>query len=162
MRMNLVLAGGVSIIGALLLWWGIPEAVTSPSNVRLPILAPTFWPIILAWGLIGIGVMVGIKAVLAPELPEPVESAAAPAVPGSGAVRVVALALLMIVYYLCLAPLGMVLSSTLTGIALTFLVRSSHKVASVFTAVLLPLSIYLFFRHVAGVPIPLGLLEGLI
>ena len=51
------LGAGVAIFGAFLLVYAIPGFVSSPSNVRVVFLSPTFWPVIIAWLVIALGAL---------------------------------------------------------------------------------------------------------
>jgi len=132
---------------------GIPNWVSSPSNVQNIVLAPTFWPYVLAaiTGLVGLGLMAASRSAgleIDPEHDHP---------GGDGAwFRLAALAVLMIVTMFALPRLGMVWTAMLLFALTAFLFRTRHPVAALICAVVIPLALYAFFAHVAGVAIPQG------
>ena len=66
------------------------------------------------------------------------------------------MALLMGLMIWAIPLFGMVWVSIAGFAMLSVLVRTSHPVASAIVAILLPLVLYAFFAHVAGVAIPQG------
>lgn len=132
----------------------IPQWVSSPSNVQFIILSPLFWPYTLAGltGLTGILLLVNWKRApengeLANEMSEDSRAAV---------IRLFAMALIMIVSMYLLPRLGMVWTCMLVFLSTAFLVRTRHPIAAVVCAVIVPLTLYAFFAHVAGVGIPQG------
>ena len=63
---------------------------------------------------------------------------------------------LMLATVLILSILGMVWTSMLLFAATALLFRTRHPVAAVICAVAIPLVLYAFFAHVAGVAVPQG------
>lgn len=132
---------------------GIPNWVSSPSNVRNIVLSPVFWPYILSalTGLVGVGLIFASRNTpLAPE-DEPAQSFDAQAV-----FRLAALALIMVITMYALPRLGMVWSTMIVFGVTAFLFRTRHPVTALVCAVIIPLALYVFFAHVAGVGIPQG------
>ena len=185
-------------IALFLIFIGIPQAVSSPSNVKNIVLAPTFWPYLLSGitGLTGLG-LIGAAwrdksgsenlieerpnaEVLSAEMlnadlliedsPNPdlrnevtladavaTEAAEAITPPGvQGWLRLAALAVIMIITMYALPRLGMVWTTMLVFITTATLFRTRHPLIALLCAVLIPLLLYLFFAHVAGVGIPQG------
>ena len=70
--------------------------------------------------------------------------------------RVLALAALMLAMLWLLPRLGMVWTSMLAFAALAFLVATPHRRTALLCAALVPLALYAFFAHVAGIAIPQG------
>lgn len=145
----------VSAFALALLILGIPFGVDSPETVASIELSPLFWPTILAAILLVSGIALTMRALMTK--------------PGQGAdaaefepwerdqtLRVGAFVVLIVVYYLAIPLLGMVWASMAAFAAMLLIVRSQRLAASVLCAVLLPLLLYLFFYHVAGVAIPQG------
>lgn len=146
---------GLTALGlaALLLFYLIPIWVSSPSNVRNIVLSPRFWP----YALTGFTVLTGLGLLLASKaqddtvpLNEQVDA------PGLGWMRLVAMALIMLATMWLLPRLGMVWTCMLAFLATAFLMRTRHPKTAVICAVLVPLVLYAFFAHVAGVAIPQG------
>ncbi len=130
---------------------GIPYGVTSPSNVPKMVLSPVFWPYVLCGvlALTGVGLIVTASFAEAEPVNKPAE------MPG-GYLRLALLGILGVLYVGSIGTLGMVWASVLAFIALAFLIKTRHPVVALIAAVLVPLALYAFFAHVAGVAIPQG------
>ena len=128
---------------------GIRYGVSSPSNVGNIILSPLFWPYVVA-AMIGLA---GIGLILTARMIEDVPSEPQPE---GGWIRLAAMAVLMLAYVLLSPLIGLVWTSMLAFAAVAFLVRTHHPVSALIAAVLVPLALYAFFAHVAGVNIPQG------
>lgn len=136
--------------------YAIPHFVFSPSNVRNIILSPAFWPYVLA----GLTALVGLGLIATAFLSdltgfdtEPEIDYSAGAAPW---MRLAGLAVIMGLIMLGLPTLGMVWTCMLAFVACAFLFRTRHPVAALVCAVVVPLLLYAFFAHVAGVAIPQG------
>lgn len=151
---QLQLGIGACLAAAFLALIAIPGWISSPSNVRNVILSPLFWPYMLAAGtaLTGMGLIVAGLRTRSDGVPlnEPVDDA------GLAWTRLATMAGIMALTMFLLPRLGMVWTSMLAFAATAFLVRTRHPVTAVICAVLLPLALYAFFAHVAGVAIPQG------
>jgi len=151
---QLQLGIGAVVAAGFLLLVAIPAWVSSPSNVPNIILSPLFWP----WALAGLTGIVGLAMILT-ALREPVSSG--PVVsdvddkPKAWS-RLASIAAVMGVTMLVMPRLGMVWTSMLVFAVTAFLVRTSHPKTALLSAVLVPLGLYAFFAHVAGVAIPQG------
>ncbi len=151
---------GVCVIafGAFLLLVLVPYGVTSPANVRIAVLSPTIWPNIIAVSLMIIGAILVVRGFVgASEKLDDVGSEDG----WHPAMRVVATAILMAALFFSMPVLGMPIASCLTLLVYAFMVQARRPVATILTAILLPLMIYGFFSKVAGVPIPQGQLVRL-
>ncbi|MGI9520311.1 MAG: tripartite tricarboxylate transporter TctB family protein [Hyphomicrobiaceae bacterium] len=145
---------GVITFGILLLIVAIPYAVTSPSNVQAVVLAPTFWPTIIGGLIIALGtLMVALKALADPEESEPLPQSTDTL---SAWGRLVATGVVMIALVYIIPIIGMVWATMLAFVALSVIIRASQPLLSIVVAVLLPLMLYAFFSHVAGVSVPQG------
>lgn len=141
-------------ISAFLAFVAIPNWVFSPSNVQKIILSPTFWPYILA----GFFALTGVGLLISPDVPgaetddtqETAESGPAPWL------RLAGLALIMVATMYALPRLGMVWTSMLAFVATAFMFRTRYPKTAIVCAVVIPLVLYAFFAHVAGVAIPQG------
>lgn len=144
--------GVVSLALALgLTFLAIPWFVSSPSNVRNIILSPTFWPYVLS-GLLAVS---GLLLLIFPATMTEPDETTPEALPGA-TFRLFAIAVIMILTMLLLPRLGMVWTSMLAFAASAFLFRTRHPKAAIVCAILVPLVLYAFFAHVAGVAIPQG------
>ena len=150
---------GAIAAAALLAFVLIPAWVSSPSNVRNVVLSPLFWPYVLAalTGLTGLGLVLTAQA-----LPDDGAPTNAPIDdPGAGAVRLAIMAAIMIAAMALIPRIGMVWTAMLVFAAAAFTVKTRHPRVALVTAVALPLALYAFFAHVAGVAIPQGVLVRL-
>jgi len=132
----------------------IPFWVSSPSNVPNIILSPLFWPNVLSaiTGLIGAGLIVTSIA-----RPRPETSAASDVDDRPAAFRRLAImAVIMTATVLVMPRVGLVRTAMATFVATAFLVKTKHPRAAVVCAILIPLVLYVFFAHIAGVAIPQG------
>jgi hypothetical protein len=143
--------------GAFILLVAIPYAVTSPSNVQKIVLAPTFWPTIISWLIIGLGALLMLLQFFAPRAAVDDEDASedGPAPPG-GWLRLAAGTALMVALVYVTPILGLVWTAMLCFGAISLLVKSSRPVMSLIVAIVLPLALYVFFNHAAGVAVPQG------
>lgn len=147
---------GIATIAASLfmIFIAIPTWVSAPSNVPNIILSPLFWPYALALltALVGLGMLV-----ISRRKPSSVTSDnPSDEIIEGGYLRLAIMAIIMIVYVLVLPWLGMVWTSMIVFVAVAFLVRTSHPKAVIVCAIIIPLVLYAFFAHVAGVAIPQG------
>lgn len=146
----------VSLTALFLVFYAIPNFVFSPSNVGNIILSPLFWPYVLAGltGVIGLGLLFNALT-SAEDMPFEDEDSdhndgAAPWI------RLAALAAIMVLVMFGLPRLGMVWTAMLAFVACAYLFRTRHPIAAIACAVIVPLLLYAFFAHVAGVAIPQG------
>lgn len=153
-RTEVGIGAAAILVGVFLLLVGIPYGITSPSNVSRVVLSPVFWPSILAGLMVLIGLGLIASSVAVKPAPPP-EAAPIPAERGSWA-RLAAMAVLMVLYLFAIPRIGMVWASIPAFIAVALLVRTQHRVISVVAAICVPLVLYAFFVHVAGVSIPQG------
>jgi hypothetical protein len=145
--------------GAFILFVAIPYAVTSPSNVQKVVLAPTFWPTIIGWIIIGLGAILMAMRFFVPAdwFSDDVDAGAddGPPLPG-GWLRLATAGALMVALVYVTPVLGLVWTAMLCFVALSLLVKSSRPVVSLIVAIALPLALYVFFHHAAGVAVPQG------
>jgi putative tricarboxylic transport membrane protein len=144
---------GACLIALLLAFVGIPNWVSSPSNVRNIVLAPTFWPYVLTsfTGIIGLALIAS-----APRAAEPSDPQNNDLADSQTTLRLIALALIMVAIMFALPRLGMVWTAMLAFVITAFLFKTRHPKTALVCAVVIPLALYLFFAHVAGVAIPQG------
>lgn len=147
--------GLAAIAGAVFfLLIAIPAWVSSPANVPKIVLSPTFWPNVIAilLGIIGAALLLdGLRRKIPDAVAEnDVEDRRA----AMG--RMLGIAVIMIGTMLLTPRLGMVWTTMLVFAATAFLVRTRHPRAALVCAVIIPLVLYAFFAHIAGVAIPQG------
>lgn len=154
-RRDEILVGlGVTLMAALILWWLIPTYVAIPRRVPIKALSPAFWPTVIGWVMLICGVAVVIRAATAPPPPDAIADDLRVSRPE--ALRLGALALLLIATFFSLRTVGMVWTSMVVFVALVFLTGSKNRFWGVVAAIVLPLALYFFFTKVAGVAIPQG------
>lgn len=150
---QLHLGATACLISLVLIFAGIPNAVSSPSNVSNIVLSPTFWPYVLAGftGLSGVGlVLVGLRVNPDEVFEDEPEN------DGRGWLRLATLVVIMVVTMIALPRLGMVWTTMLVFACTAFLFRTRHPRTAIICAIVIPLALYVFFAHVAGVGIPQG------
>lgn len=151
---QLRLGFGALAASVLFIFIAIPALVSAPSNVRNIVLSPFFWPYAVAGfcGLTGLGlVAAGLRAPKSQTKSEPdVDN-----IP-KAYLRLLGIAMIMSVTFYAMPRLGLVWTCMLAFVATAFLVRTSHPITALVCAVAVPLALYFFFAHVAGVAIPQG------
>lgn len=141
---------GAILFSALLFFVAIPNWVSSPSNVRNIVLAPTFWPNILA----GLMAVTGLGLILTSRRAHAIGETEDE--PDGAWLRLLGIAVIMALTMYALPRLGMVWTSMLAFAATAFLFRTRYPVTALVCAVVVPLLLYAFFAHVAGVAVPQG------
>jgi len=153
-RIHLQLGISAIILSLLFLVVLIPNWVSSPSNVSKMILSPLMWPNVIAGatGLIGAALLLGALRMprLATEIPPDTDD------PARAYLRLFVLALILIVTMPLMPRLGLVWTTMGVSALLALLVRTSHPKTAFICAICVPLVLYAFFAHVAGVAIPQG------
>lgn len=144
---------GACLVALFLVLVGIPNWVSSPSNVSNIVLSPTFWPYVLTalTGLAGLGLVLAARHASPNAVPDKMD-----AHDGNAWLRLAALAVIMILTMFALPRLGMVWTAMIVFIVTAFLFKTRHPRTALICAVLIPFGLYLFFAHVAGVAIPQG------
>lgn len=145
---------GALIATLLLAFIAIPTWVSSPSNVSNIVLSPLFWPYVLTalTGLTGLG-LVFASRISGSDVVLEVEHAS----DGKSWHRLAALGVIMIITMFALPRLGMVWTTMIVFAVTAFLLRTRHPITAIVCAIIIPLVLYTFFAHVAGVAIPQGI-----
>lgn len=176
MRQQSISVGLFSLgLGLLLHFWLIPNFVSVPGNMARAVLSPAFWPEILAVMamLAGVFVLVGAfkqssetqvsDASPSSDGPAGESSTASPpqaldqeVSPRSDLIRLLTFLAAMALYAKYLDYLGMVLASILMLLVSFYLLGEKRIGLVLSVSILLPLVLYAFFLHVAGVSIPQG------
>lgn len=169
---DLVVSGVVIVFACLALFVLIPAGIEHPGSIDVLALGPAFWPSVICAFLGLMGLVVGVQALRrtraarrgsvsgrvdedAPDAPDAAEAEAA----GFAPVRWLAALALLAGYYYGLDSLGMVLTSML-ALGLFMSLGGERRPAVVLVLSLgVPLALFLFFRYVANVFIPLGVFE---
>lgn len=141
-----------SLLALSLIFYLIPQYVDSPGSVRNIVLSPVFWPTIIAWLMLLIGGGILVAQYLDKGTAEPDDNYDESRASYS---RVVMFAVFLAGYYLLLPVLGMVWSSSLAFIVFSICISGTeYRKTALVMGVLLPVALYAFFYHVAGVSIP--------
>jgi hypothetical protein len=155
-KKDILAASAFVFFGLLLILLLIPRGVVEPGNVELAILSPSYYPKIISYILILIGLGIFIKNFPNGffEESEKIEKKYL------FRILIIFITILTIVFFL--PTFGIPLTS---GIALLFLLMlggERRPIIIFLVSTLVPLLIYLFFTKVAQIPIPNGLLESLL
>lgn len=153
------LAFGVIAFGLFLLLFAIPNYVNSPSNVPTLVLSPAFWPTIIAAIVIVLGVMLLLSRLFITAGPTSDADAALELSREEVTlawVRLAASAAVMVGLVFATPILGMVLATAIAFALFALIVVTPRPVTSIIVAIVLPLVLYAFFAHVAGVSVPQG------
>lgn len=143
---------GALLASAILILYAIPAWVSAPSNISNIVLSPLFWPQVLA-GLTGV---TGLGLVAFASRSD--DTARGPDTDNrnTALLRLALMGVIMLGVMYGMARIGMVWTCMLGFLATALLVRTHHLGAALIAAVLVPLALYFFFAHVAGVAIPQG------
>ena len=158
---------GVLVLGLLIFFVLIPAGIDRPGSVEHAALAPDFWPRIIAGIIMLMGLFLTVRPAAEDEGEEhggggggeAVEAAAGwtHRLPGLA----VALGTLFAFYFL-IPYLGMVAPGIAVILGLMVYAGERRWPMGIAIALCVPILLYVFFVHVASVPIPLGVFEGLL
>ena len=169
---DLVVSGVIVVFACIMLFVLIPAGIEHPGSIDVLALGPAFWPSVICAFLGLMGLIVGVQALRRSRAargasesgsdhrgdPDAAEAEAG----GFAPVRWVAALVLLAAYYYGLDSLGMVLTSML-ALGLFMILGGERRPAMVLVLSLgVPLALFLFFRYVANVFIPLGVFERLL
>lgn len=146
---------GTCVVALFLVIIAIPSWVSAPSNVPNVILSPLFWPYTLAGltGLVGLGLIAtSLRLAKGDEAPDTPDEDVRPA-----QIRLIGIAVIMLISMFLFSRLGLVWTCMLAFWATAFLVRTRHPKTAILCGLLIPLVLYGFFAHVAGVAVPQGI-----
>jgi len=142
----------------------IPMGVQVPSSVSVRALSPDFWPLVICGGVILSALFLIVEAWVMPRQADDAEDIANnrefqyPALPAT--IRTLTLIAAWFAFYLSLTTLGVVVASIILIIAMMLLFDERRIWLIGVLGVATPVLLYLFFRYVASVAIPLGLFEA--
>ena len=148
------LGAGAITLSLFLIFYGIPNWVNAPANIAKIVLSPVFWPMVLAvvLGMAGVGLIL-----VASKCDKPSDDSLDTSPDRLYEyVRLFILAALMVATVYALPRLGLVWTSMLTIVCLAILIQSRYPKTVLLCAIIVPLVLYGFFAHVAGVAIPQG------
>jgi putative tricarboxylic transport membrane protein len=152
-RKELVIGGGVFVFAILLILFLIPGAVVSPRSVSIEVLNPAFWPKIVSWGLLILGLFMLMNIFLKAKTGSCDYSSGKYS--ARSFFRLSVLVVFLAGYYLILPYIGMVWASSIAYILLSMVFcKTGYRMTAVAVGIILPAALYAFFYHVAGVDIP--------
>ena len=162
-RRDILLGIGAVAVTGFLAFIVIPLGVVLPGNTESRALAPDFWPTVI----LGMAALSGLCLIAHGWLRRTLgEDAARPTVAGkerlSVALRVAGAFGAMILCYLAIPFLGLVVPAVLLCLCLLLMGGERRLPVLLSVSLVLPTLLYLFFNNVAGVPIPVGVFEGLL
>jgi len=144
---------GVVCFSLALLFYIISATVVTPRSVTQAVLSPDFWPNIIAWMMLFLGMVMMLKSLLTPRLLR--SNTIGKKVDKKTLLRVLVLILFFVSFYQLLPELGMIWGSSLAYILLSvFICKTQYRATAVTVGLVLPVALYAFFYHVAGVDIP--------
>lgn len=153
-RNDLILAAVTVAFALLAMFVLIPKGVEDPGQINVMALGPSFWPFVISLFICLMGLLVGGQA-----LHRYRQANAAPSetTEGFALLRWVGALALLAGYYLLLDWLGMVVTSVLALFAFTILGGERRAWLIALISLVLPIALFLFFRYVANVAIPMGI-----
>lgn len=141
-------------VGLFLVFVMIPVGIVEPTKVPFAVLAPSYYPRLVAIAMVLIGLAVTARAATKSsgdsELSAP---------DGTGAIKLAGAVIVMFAVAFTLPELGFVLGTAI-GLAVLLLIAGERSpIVVLLTVVLLPLGLYVFFTKMANIPIPGGVLD---
>ena len=157
---------GVLVLGLLIFFVLIPAGIDRPGSVEHAALAPDFWPRIIAGIIMLMGLFLTVRPAAEDEGEEHGDSGGGEAVEAAAGWThrlpglAVALGTLFAFYFL-IPYLGMVAPGIAVILGLMVYAGERRWPMGIAIALCVPILLYVFFVHVASVPIPLGMFESL-
>ena len=148
---------GVALLGLAIFFVLIPWGIDQPGNVEHTALAPDFWPQIIAVIMMALGVLQALR-------PAPDDDDEGGEDSRRWLHRVPGLAVALgalFGFYVLIPPLGMVVPGVAVIFALMVFGGERRWLLAATVAAGVPILLYAFFVHIAGIPIPLGVFETL-
>ena len=149
---------GVALLGLLILAVLIPWGIDKPGNVEHTALAPDFWPQIIAVMMMALGAVQAVRPTPDDDDEDGGEDS------GHWLHRLPGLAVALgalFGFYVLIPSLGMVVPGAAVIFGLMVFGGERRWLLAAVVALGVPVLLYGFFVHVAGIPIPLGLFEAL-
>lgn len=153
------------VLGIFTVFIAIPIGVQVPSTVKVRALSPDFWPMVIGGGVILSALFLILEACVVPRQTDADEDAADAAqfqleiVPAT--LRAIILVAGLFAFYFSLNTLGIVAASIILLIAMMLFFDERRYLLVALLGIGIPVLLYVFFRYVASVPMPLGVFEFL-
>ena len=159
---DIVLGGILVLAGGFILFVLIPVEIPVPDEVSVLALSPGFWPSIISAMIIVLGALIGIGGMIRWQRVSGSEQAAMPAAKGqsgaaAGTVKIAIAITMLFAYYGLSHVFGIPMASMLAVPAFAVLMGEWRFKVLIPIALILPIGLYIFFRYVASVPIPMGI-----
>lgn len=136
----------------------IPLGVDEPRRVKYAALSPSYYPRIIAICLTVLGLVIAVRSALAP----PVNTAERVEDRPDALLRISVMFGILFAMALVLKTFGFIVTATLAlGTAIWFAGERNY-ILIISMAIIIPLALYFFFLKVAGIPIPVGVLQPLL
>jgi putative tricarboxylic transport membrane protein len=153
----------VFLLGVLMYFVLIPVGIDSPSNLDHITLSPNFWPSIISaiFGLMGLLMIImpdKKKDEVNLELAEAAEIINLPYY----FYRLTVVLIALFCFYFLIDSLGMVVPGIVVIFSMMLFAGEKRIAFAIFISVLVPILLYVFFVHIASIPIPLGIFESLV
>lgn len=160
-KRDLIAALAFLILGLTCLLFLIPRGVAVPSSVKVAALSPDFWPSVITYGCIIAAVFLLIETftMQQPGLEEDdaEEQAQYQFDTLPAALRTITLIVALFAFYASLTTVGVVAASIVLMFAMMLFYGERNILIIAALSFGIPVLLYLFFRYIAGVPIPLGI-----
>ncbi len=148
-------------LGLFALLYLIPRGIDVPSTVKIAALSPDFWPRLITYGAITAAIFLLIETLTMQSVGADEEDAEEAAqyqlATLPGILRILVLVVALFAFYASLTTLGVVAASVLLLFAMMLFFGERKFWLVVVLSFGVPMLLYLFFRYVASVPIPLGI-----
>lgn len=163
---DLTIGGATVAFACLALFVLVPLGIEDPGEIDILALGPAFWPSVISIFILLMGAVVGAQGLrrlragrAAAESDGEDQRSLATALSEYALGRWLGALSLLATFYVLLEPLGMILASMLAMVTLMVLGGERRAALLVVLPMGLPFALFLFFRYVANVVIPLGALE---
>lgn len=160
-RRDVVAAILFLIFGLVTVFYLIPQGVSVPGSVKVAALSPDFWPRLIAYGTITASVFLLIETMTLqpPHNDKDEADDAAEFQYGvlSSTLRIIVLIFALFAFYASLTTLGIVAASIILLISMMLFFGERNLWLLIPLSAGVPILLYLFFRYVASIPIPVGI-----
>jgi len=154
-RRDFIIGLAMALIAALVIFVLIPQGVAEPKKVKFAALSPSYYPRIVAIALLLIGAAVSVRALIANTADEAPDVERHP----QAMQRFLLIFVIIAICALSIGWLGFIVASSLVLLATMLLAGERRFQVIIPIAILVPVGLYFFFLKVAGIPIPMGVLE---
>ncbi|OED38915.1 hypothetical protein AB833_17955 [Chromatiales bacterium (ex Bugula neritina AB1)] len=151
-------------IAVAVIWVAIPLGVQEPKKVKFVALSPSYYPRLVCYCLLAIGILLALSRALQRETTEKsVSNEQATTQHNRKALPILlAITAILFLYYWFLLSLGFVVTSTIALLAFMLLAGEKKAWALISIPITVPLLLYFFFTKVANIPIPTGILQPIL